>query len=145
MALGSSRQKDDVGREGNQFRRIFANALGVARAPADVNADIAAVGPARLRQRLCERQEAGLPCRIVRSYVHEHADASHALGLLRTRREWPSGCGTTEQCDELAALHSITSSARASSIGGTSRPSAFAVLRLITNSSLTGCITGRSL
>ena len=33
------------------------------------------------------------------------------------------------------ALHSITSSARASSEGGTARPSAFTVLRLITNSS----------
>src|ERR1700749_3390520 len=32
-------------------------------------------------------------------------------------------------------LHSITSSARASSEGGTARPSAFTVLRLITNSS----------
>jgi hypothetical protein len=32
--------------------------------------------------------------------------------------------------DELAPLHSITSSARASSDGGTSRPSAFAVSHL---------------
>src|SRR5437016_4879406 len=39
--------------------------------------------------------------------------------------------------------HSITSSARASSVGGTSRPSAFAVLRLITNSYLVGACTGR--
>ena len=45
---------------------------------------------------------------------------------------------------ELAALHSITSSARASSVGGTSRPSAFAVLRLITRSNLVGCSTGIS-
>ena len=35
--------------------------------------------------------------------------------------------------NELAPLHSITSSARASNVGGTVRPSAFAVLRLITN------------
>ena len=34
--------------------------------------------------------------------------------------------------------YSITSSARASSVGGTSRPSAFAVLRLITSSNFTG-------
>src|SRR6266487_694899 len=40
--------------------------------------------------------------------------------------------------------HSITSSARASSVGGTSRPSALAVLRLITNSNLVDCWTGRS-
>src|SRR5262249_38830825 len=41
-------------------------------------------------------------------------------------------------------LHSITSSARVSNVGGTSRPSALAVLRLITNSNLVGCITGKS-
>ena len=35
-------------------------------------------------------------------------------------------------------FYSITSSARASSIGGTSRPSALAVLRLITSSYLVG-------
>ena len=36
-------------------------------------------------------------------------------------------------------LYSITSSARADSGGGTSMPSAFAVLRLITNSNLVTC------
>jgi hypothetical protein len=41
-------------------------------------------------------------------------------------------------------LSSITSSARASSGGGTSRPSALAVLRLMTSSNLVGSITGRS-
>jgi hypothetical protein len=40
--------------------------------------------------------------------------------------------------------YSITSSARASKSGGTVRFSAFAVLRLITNSNLVGCTTGRS-
>ena len=42
------------------------------------------------------------------------------------------------------APHSITSSARASSEGGTPRPSAFAVLRLMTSSNLVGCSIGRS-
>src|SRR5262245_27707878 len=40
--------------------------------------------------------------------------------------------------------HSITSSAVASSVGGTSRPSAFAVFRLMTSSYLVGTCTGRS-
>ena len=52
--------------------------------------------------------------------------------------ERPRRRGAAEQRDEVAAPHSITSSARASSIGGTSRPSAFAVLRLITSSYLVG-------
>src|SRR5215467_13997669 len=42
------------------------------------------------------------------------------------------------------AIHSITSSARASSVGGTVSPSAWAVLRLMINSNRVGCSTGRS-
>src|SRR5262249_41472719 len=48
----------------------------------------------------------------------------------------PTTCGL-DRC-ELALLHSITSSARASSVGGTVRPSALAVFRLITSSYLVG-------
>ena len=50
----------------------------------------------------------------------------------------------TEPYRELPPPHSITSSARASSDGGTSRPSALAVLRLMTSSYLVGACTGRS-
>src|SRR5919198_5306853 len=39
--------------------------------------------------------------------------------------------------------HSITSSARASRVGGMSRPSVLAVLRLITSSKRDDCTTGR--
>jgi hypothetical protein len=47
--------------------------------------------------------------------------------------------------DERAArTHSITSSARASSVGGTSRPGAFAVVMFMTRSNLVACSTGRS-
>jgi hypothetical protein len=49
------------------------------------------------------------------------------------RRERPRG-RPAEQRDELAADHSITSSARASTVAGMSRPSAFAVFRLMTSS-----------
>src|SRR6516165_8847791 len=53
--------------------------------------------------------------------------ATGTARLLRARRERPR-CRTAEQRDELAPFHrcnhSITSSARASSVGGTSRPSA---------------------
>src|SRR5262245_27619576 len=78
----------------------------------------------------------------------DKADAQHLRLLLRTRRERPSCRSAAEQRDELAPLHrcnhSITSSARASSVAGTSRPSVFAVLRLITSSYLVGACTGRS-
>jgi hypothetical protein len=43
-----------------------------------------------------------------------------------------------------APRHSITSSVVASSVGGTIRPSTFAVLRLMTSSNLVNSSTGRS-
>jgi hypothetical protein len=46
--------------------------------------------------------------------------------------------------DRLPPLHSITSSARASSDCGTVRPSALAVLRLMTSSNFVGCSIGKS-
>src|SRR5262249_36029777 len=63
--------------------------------------------------------------------------------LLRPRRQRPCH-RAAEQRDELAAFHSITSSAVASSEGGTVRPSAFAVGMLMTKSNLVDCTTGRS-
>src|SRR5262249_37852715 len=57
----------------------------------------------------------------------------------------PSLSILTEPHDELASFHSITSSARASSVGEISRPSALAVVRLKTSSNLVGCSTGRPL
>src|SRR5262249_49573178 len=67
-----------------------------------------------------------------------------SLPLLRASRERPTGRRAAEQCDELAAFHSITSSARASSVGGTRRPRVLAVLRLMISSNFVGCWTGRS-
>src|SRR5262245_59587728 len=58
--------------------------------------------------------------------------------LLRPRRERPRGRRAAEQRDEVAPLHSITSSARASSLSGISMPSALAVLMLITSSNFVG-------
>jgi hypothetical protein len=48
-------------------------------------------------------------------------------------RVQPRSRRAAEQHDELAALHSITSSAQASSVGGTSRPSAVAVCKFTIN------------
>ena len=47
-------------------------------------------------------------------------------------------------CKRRLQTYSITSSARASSVGGTVTSIAFAVFRLTTNSNLVGCSTGRS-
>src|SRR4030081_3889928 len=92
--------------------------------------DIVAVGPAQLLQRLQERLKASLSFGIVCGQALEHANASHALRLLRTNPHRHSRCAP-EKRDEVAAGHSMTSSARASSADGRVRPSVFAVFRLI--------------
>src|SRR5262245_62036161 len=71
----------------------------------------------------------------------QNADSPRAL--LRPRRNRPRR-RAAEQRDELATPHSMTSSARASTVVGTSRPIALAALRLITISYLVGACTGRS-
>ena len=72
------------------------------------------------------------------------SDGPQLARLLRTRRERPRHRRTADQRDELPAPHSMTSSARESSMGGTSMPSALAVLTLIASSNLVGCWIGRS-
>jgi hypothetical protein len=82
----------------------------------------------------------------VRDYVRTLLDhipkQKHGLRVkhvnLFDRRQWPCS-RAAEQRDELAPLHSITSSTRMSIDMGTSSPSAFAVLRLMTRSSFTAC------
>src|SRR5262249_49298843 len=82
--------------------------------------------------------------RIVRGGGHQHADASHLLALLPARCERPRRRCAAKQRDELSPLHSITSSAVASSLSGICNPSALAATRLITRSNLVGCSTGMS-
>src|SRR5262245_1793569 len=72
------------------------------------------------------------------------SDLFHPGRPFRPCRERPRCRRTADERDELAPPHSITSSASARSIGGTSRPSVLAVLRLITSSNFVGCSTGMS-
>src|SRR6266699_700533 len=78
--------------------------------------------------------------------------ASHPLSPVATQHSLPSGRYSLlgpdfHRLDRTSfswRTHSITSSASARSLGGISRPSALAVLRLIRNSNLVGCSTGNS-
>ena len=54
-------------------------------APAGVDPHVAVVAPAQLLQGLPERRDGGLTFWIVSGPIHEHADAPHALRLLRPR------------------------------------------------------------
>src|SRR5262249_40272061 len=123
---------------------MSANIGGVGRGPAGLDTQVLPDAPAQYGQPLQERSEAGLPYRIIGKCREEHADAPYPLALLRPRHERPRRRRAAEQRDEFApGAHSITSSARASSVSGTTRPSALAVVRLTTSSNLVGCSTGR--
>src|SRR5262249_33712009 len=125
-------------RERDQFRREFAYAIGITRAPAIVDLHIPADCPAQLLQPLMESREARLSFRIIGGEIHEHADAPHPLALLRIRRERPRG-RAAEQRDELAPFHSNTSSARPDKGSGTVMPSTLAVFRFRKSSTLVDC------
>ena len=72
------------------------------------------------------------------------AQLSHRAERARVLDSRAPSRGCAKRCDALAPSHSITSSASASNVGGTVRPSSLAVLRLSTNSNLVGACTGRS-
>src|SRR5262249_8170854 len=99
--------------------------------------------PTQFFQACDKRRDPGPLLRVIFALWHEHTHTPDALGLLRPRAKWPRS-RPAEQRDELAALHSITSSARCCRNQGTSRPRAFAVLRLMTSSNVGGCSTGIS-
>src|SRR5262249_2844477 len=118
--------EDHVGLQRDQLFREHLR-LRAYRRKAIVNTDIAAFRPSTLLEPLPECREAGLTFRVVLGEAHQHANPPHSVALLRARRKRPCR-RAAEQRHELAPLHSITSSAIASSVGGTSIRSALAVL-----------------
>src|SRR5262249_61092362 len=94
--------------------------------------------------------EAGLATSTASSSTgHSTPDLGHGTGdfhrrLLRARRERPRRRRAANERDELAAFHSITSSARSRNDSGSLRPSALAAVRLTTSSNFARCSTGSS-
>src|SRR5262245_44689243 len=72
------------------------------------------------------------------------ADPNDLRRLLCARRKRPCGGCAAEQRDDGAPPHSITSSAMERTSGEMVRPSALAVLALITSSNSVACHIGRS-
>src|SRR3974390_3251737 len=111
--------------------------------PMILDADILTLGKARLAQPLTELSSEG-GSGLSASGIEERNHWGRCRGQLRAPRKRPPRRCPANHSDELASPHSITSSARASNDGGTVRPSALAVFRLMTISYLVGACTGRS-
>src|SRR6516165_4602644 len=140
---GGAVRKNEIGLQRDQLLREPLHHLRVGPGPAGVDPYVAAFRPPELLERFPKCCDPGLCFRVDLGIAHQHADSPHSVGLLRARRKRP-GHRAPDERDELAAAHSITSSARASSDGGNSRSSAFAVLRLSIRSNFVGCWTGKS-
>src|SRR5262249_46225955 len=117
--------------------------------PAEFDRDILALDEASFFKALAKSaQRVG---EHIRRLAVQESDRRHRA-LLRVRgarREQPrSGGRGAERSGQAAAAkpraHSITSSAIASSVGGTVRPSVRAIWWLMTSSNLVDCTTGRS-
>ena len=126
----------------NELGCDLGKAFAAPLAPAILDRDIAALAPAQLTQPL---HKGGCPLALCRSRTRaQESDGRQLRSLLCTSRERPCSGRAAEQRDELAALHSITSSARARNASGIVSSIALAVLRLTTSSNFVGCSTGRS-
>jgi hypothetical protein len=72
--------------QADQLLRERSHSIDVCAGPPKVHPNVAAIGPTKVRKRLSERRVATLPLRIDFVLRHEHADAPHAVGLLRHHR-----------------------------------------------------------
>src|SRR5260370_29142673 len=133
---------DDIGRECKQFRSSRPHLLRSACPPAHFDARVAIPGPAQLFNPPKKGGKVSFTL-LGRSDAHQHRDCAASVSLQRVGGEWPN-CRGAKSSKKRPPAHSITSSAVASSIGGISRPSVFAVLRLIAKLNLVGCSKGSS-
>ena len=85
--MGTALGEDDIWRERDQFGCVLAGQCCIAVGPADIDPHVAAVGPAQLCQTLPKCRHAVL--HVYTIGAAQHADASHALALLRARRVRP--------------------------------------------------------
>src|SRR5262249_50460023 len=130
-------QTDEVGGE-------LKDAIVSARGVSLFDDEVSALNVTKRAQSIAE----GIEFPLIWRSSSKKSNSGDLCRLLRKCRQRPRRRRAAEQSDELTATHpgnhSITSSASASSLSGTSRPSALAVVRLITNSSFVDCMTGRS-
>src|SRR5215470_12979713 len=131
---GDDHSRSAFDKSGN--RRISA---GQGPGPAVCDNDVSAFVIASTTQTFLEGTDIG-GLRLAAAAENSHH--WHSL-LPRARCKRPRRRATKAR-NELPAPHSITSSARTSREAGKVMPSVLAVLRLMTNSNLVDCITGRS-
>jgi len=147
VASGADRQRDGVG-VGDDHVRVAVNdltseigiAFGTPLAGISLDGEVLALDIAQPSQLVEKRRPSPRPCVAEvsdRARGSDDRDPVLLRALLRLHR---SRRGREQQTNrEITPPHSITSSAAASTAGGTVRPSAFAVFRLIISEYFVGC------
>src|SRR5262249_48624521 len=110
---------NQVRRRAHQFRNGDEGPAGIIQSQI-INGEVLTFAEAEVCQSCAEGLILGGRWRVVERRT-QVAKADDLAGLLAAYHERPCRQRTAEQRDELAPSHSITSSARASSEGGTSR------------------------
>src|SRR5262249_12140965 len=133
--------EEDIRLEADELCRQRGQASALAELIPPVDDEVLSFDVAKITKPLAKGLRRG---RVGGGQVHDDTDARQLCRRLRfPERGRQYGDRASEK--RTPARHRMTSSARASTDGGMVRPSAFAVLRLITSSNFVGCSTGRSL
>src|SRR5215469_10719710 len=133
------RGNDHTWVEAHQIVRQIWQAVQIAMREPDFESDIATVDISELPHALSKAFQVRLEG--LRGSGAQNTDDRYAA-LLSASHHRPKR--NANERDELAPPHSITSSARASRVGGTTSPNVLAVCRLMTSSNLVARKTGRS-
>ena len=111
--------------------------------PRDNELNVTAVCPPKLLEPVLKHFNIGTPVHVACGADRQHADPQHASGCCARPDRPRSHRPPSSVMNSRLFIQSPRRRARAA-LGGTSRPSALAVPRLITNSYLVGACTGRS-
>jgi hypothetical protein len=84
---------------------VLADFGGISGGPVDIDAHIAADGPAKLRERLKKRSHSRLKRCIICCRGNDHADAPDPLALLGQRCQWPRYRYAAQTSKKLPAPH----------------------------------------
>jgi hypothetical protein len=132
---------DDGDRPAYQILGEHRQFVVLPRRPSELDGDILPFDVAGVFEAIAKCRDQG--GKALGRGAAEKPDHRHSR-LLSANRQRPGDPRAGQQDQQVASVHSMTSSARARIDGGTVRPSALAVFRLTTSSKVVGCSTGRS-
>jgi hypothetical protein len=122
---GSGTRQNNIRPHGHEFVRKCFNAPRVSSRPSKYQLDISPFDPSKLSQSCTYRCESRPDFRIIFVPRHKNGNSLHDVALSQCSH-WPDSRAAEHRNKLAPSHHSITSSARARSVGESSSPSALA-------------------